>query len=158
MSVSATMPSPVRAPDVLTVSDRVACMPARVEGHCVCGSPLPAGKDGICSPRRRWCGKTCAEAATLRHYWPRARAAALTRNRRAGGLCEHCGAPDPGKRPDGKRYRYRSHFEVNHIQPLIGAYRGWSCLNHQDNLEALCHACHVQVTNQQRASRRVAAG
>jgi len=153
------MPSPVPAPDVLTVSDRVACMPARVEGHCVCGSPLPAGKDGICSPRRRWCGKTCAEAATLRHYWPRARAAALARNRRAGGLCEHCGAPDPGKRwvqlTPGALCMTPSAW---HWPPTCNTPGRWSCLNHQDNLEALCHACHVQVTNQQRASRRIVAG
>ncbi len=158
MGARANKPSPIRASAVLTASDRVACMPPRVEGRCVCGAPLPAGKDGVVSPRRRWCGKTCADTATLRHFWSQARTAALTRNRRAGGWCDHCGVPDPGKRPDGKRYRYRSHFEVNHIVPLVGAYRGWSCLNHPDNLEVLCHACHVYVTNQQRASRRLAAG
>ena len=136
---------------------RLRCMPARAEGHCVCGQPLPTRKDGVLSDSRRWCGKACANAATVRHYWPRARTAALTRNRRSGGLCEHCAAPDPGRRTDGKRYRYRSHFEVNHIVALNGAARGWSCLNHPDNLEALCHDCHLNVTNAQRLQRRAPA-
>jgi len=136
--------------------ERLPCMPPRADGRCVCGELLPKRRDGELSRSRRWCGKKCAGQTTLRHYWPAARSAALARNRRAGGCCNHCGAVDPGKRPDGKRYRYRSRFEVNHIVPLEGAYRGWSCLNHPDNLETLCHSCHLRVTNAQRLRRRSA--
>jgi 5-methylcytosine-specific restriction endonuclease McrA len=133
--------------------ERLPCMPPRADGHCVCGEPLPRRKSGELSRSRRWCSEKCSEQATLRHYWPEARSAALARNRRAGGLCDHCGSVDPGRRTDGKRYRYRSRFEVNHIVPLNGSQRSWSCLNHSENLETLCHSCHLKVTNAQRLQR-----
>lgn len=155
MEATATVPALSRD-DPPAPADGLTCMPRRADGHCACGQPLPTRKDGQVSPTRRWCSNGCAADATVRHYWPDARAAALTRNRRAGGLCDHCGAVDPGKRPDGKRYRYRSRFEVNHVVPLNGGRRGWSCLNHPDNLETLCHTCHLKVTSAQRLQRREA--
>ena len=44
-------------------------------------------------------------------------------------------------------------LEVNHIVPRKGAGYSFGCWNHLDNLETLCHACHVKVTNAQRRSR-----
>ena len=44
--------------------------------------------------------------------------------------------------------------EVNHIVPRVGAGYGNGCHNHQDNLETLCHACHVTTTTQQGRDRR----
>jgi hypothetical protein len=38
-------------------------------------------------------------------------------------------------------------LEVNHREALRGRYRFVSCLNHADNLEVLCHRCHVEATN-----------
>ena len=85
--------------------------------------------------------------------WSAARRAA---RRRARWSCEHCGLKpseirrDPRARRAVARQELR--LEVNHIQPLIGTYRGVTCFNHQDNLEVLCHRCHVAVTKEQRAS------
>ena len=44
--------------------------------------------------------------------------------------------------------------EVNHVDPRVGSGYGFGCWNHQDNLETLCHRCHVRVTTQQRKDRR----
>jgi hypothetical protein len=48
--------------------------------------------------------------------------------------------------------RYELRLEVNHIQPLRGSYRVVTCSNHLDNLEVLCHRCHVVATAAQRQS------
>jgi len=45
--------------------------------------------------------------------------------------------------------------EVNHIDPRVGEGYGFGCWNHQDNLETLCHSCHVKVTKLQRHDRIV---
>jgi len=47
--------------------------------------------------------------------------------------------------------------EVNHIVAREGAGYGNGCHNHQDNLETLCHKCHVKTTTQQGRERRRAA-
>ncbi|MBI3743353.1 MAG: HNH endonuclease [Chloroflexi bacterium] len=44
-------------------------------------------------------------------------------------------------------------MEVNHIKPLKGRGYRIGCAHHLDNLQTLCHRCHVDVTKQQRASR-----
>ena len=35
--------------------------------------------------------------------------------------------------------------EAHHIIPLNGSTRHGSCLNHQENLMALCHGCHTET-------------
>ncbi len=45
-------------------------------------------------------------------------------------------------------------LEVNHIIPREGKGYGQGCHNHQENLETLCHACHLQVTADQRAFQK----
>ena len=44
--------------------------------------------------------------------------------------------------------------EVNHITPRNGKGYGNGCWNHQDNLEVLCHDCHVKVTMWQGRARK----
>lgn len=44
--------------------------------------------------------------------------------------------------------------EVNHIKPVLGGHRSVTCLNHEENLEVLCHTCHLGATAQQLADRR----
>lgn len=53
-------------------------------------------------------------------------------------------------------YEYREHLEVNHIVPRVGQGYGFGCHNHLDNLETLCHPCHVAETTRQGAERRLA--
>lgn len=36
--------------------------------------------------------------------------------------------------------------------PVRGGGYGDGCAHHQDNLEVLCHACHVEATARQRAA------
>lgn len=107
-------------------------------------------------PRRRtaYCSDRHAREFERNHVWFAARRAA---RRRAGYACERCGfEPRSIRRDPVERRRYARHalrLEVNHITPLVGAYRAVTCGNHQANLEVLCHACHLLVTATQRASR-----
>lgn len=67
----------------------------------------------------------------------------LTR-RRSKKVCAHCGVPS-------------ERIEVNHIKPVRGSGYSLSCFHHLDNLEALCHPCHVVVTRKQAAEARAQA-
>jgi hypothetical protein len=104
-----------------------------------------AGRCGWCNQtidgRRRtaWCSDRCRRAFTRNHVWTIARAGA---RRRAKYTCTRpgCGAG-------------RDDLEVNHIDPRNGGGYADSCAHHADNLEALCHLHHVEVTNAQRLAR-----
>lgn len=123
---------------------------ARVCRLADCRRPLPAR-------RRAYCSDAHARQFTRNHVWLEARKAA---RRRARWACERCGfKPSTVKKDAVARTLYARvelRLEVNHILPLGGAYRGVTCLNHQTNLEVLCHRCHVAVTETQRLNRRVA--
>jgi hypothetical protein len=107
-------------------------------------------------PRRRtaYCCAKHAREWERNHVWFAARQAA---RRRARWACERCGFKplqvrrDPQARAAFSRHELR--LEVNHIQPLGGAYRRVTCLNHQSNLEVLCHRCHLAVTGMSRSVR-----
>ena len=116
------------------------------EGVCRlarCRAPLP--------PRRRaYCSDNHAREFERNHVWLYARRAA---RRRARWACERCGFKPSTirKDPEARRAytRWELRLEVNHIQPLAGAYRGVTCLNHQINLEVLCRRCHLATTRDQ---------
>jgi hypothetical protein len=114
-----------------------------------CRRPLPPRRTAYCSDRH-------AHEFERNHLWFVARRAA---RRRARWTCEHCGfkpsqiRKDPVARRAYSRYELR--LEVNHIQPLIGSYRLVSCLNHQTNLEVLCHRCHAAVSREQSSRERL---
>lgn len=122
---------------------RVDCMEetpdAYARGLCMCGCALPVGKNGKRNPNRTWCSKGCVDRVLGNHEWGHARAAALERvgRNRDGWACEMCGVKTLWP-------------EVNHKEPLRGGVRQKTCLNHQDNLEVLCHSCHLGVTAEQR--------
>ncbi len=108
-----------------------------------CRAPLP--------PRRTaYCSEEHAREFERNHVWLHARRAA---RRRARWACERCGfkpseiRKDPAARRAFPRHELR--LEVNHILPLVGSYRTVTCLNHQSNLEVLCHRCHLTVTREQ---------
>ena len=109
-----------------------------------CRMALPPRRTAYCSDKH-------AREFQRNHVWSAARQAARRRSRWA---CERCGLRPSvmRKNPDVHRAfsRRELRLEVNHIQPLVGAYRGVTCLNHQSNLEVLCHRCHVAVTSEQR--------
>lgn len=86
--------------------------------------------------QQRWCSRECAFVEWNDHDWNSARKAARKRD---GEQCVTCGS--------------RDRLEVNHIEPRVGQGYGWGCWNHQDNLETLCHDCHVKVTKAQAADR-----
>lgn len=100
-----------------------------------CAKPLPRR-------RRRWCSDACANAYTDaiygQHDWNLARHKAYLRDQK----CVTCGSTEK--------------LEVNHIVPRNGAGYGRGCHHHLENLETLCHSCHVKVTNEQRRLRRAA--
>jgi hypothetical protein len=115
-------------------------------GHC--RATLPSRRTAYCSDRH-------AREFERNHVWFAARRAA---RRRAGWACERCGfKPAEIRRDPVARARYARHelhLQVNHIEPLVGAYRLVTCANHLSNLEVLCHRCHLAVTGRQRTSRR----
>ena len=109
-----------------------------------CRAALPPRRTAYCSDKH-------AREFERNHVWLFARRAA---RRRAGWACQRCGfKPSEVRRdPIARRVysRYELRLEVNHILPLVGSYRSVTCLNHQGNLEVLCHVCHLAVTKEQR--------
>jgi 5-methylcytosine-specific restriction endonuclease McrA len=89
--------------------------------------------------QRRWCSSTCSMVEFNAHSWNGARHAARKRD---GYACVKCGS--------------KRELEVNHIEPRVGRGYGWGCHNHPDNLETLCHDCHLVVTRNQHAARAAA--
>ncbi|MEE3066611.1 MAG: HNH endonuclease [Actinomycetota bacterium] len=139
-----------------------------------CGEKLTGRKT-------QWCSAECSDKLTREHNWNWARKAA---RRRDENRCVRCGeAPLTRRRverldptiwwgahrlktigveiddplPDllVDVYNWVIHLEVNHITPRNGGGYGWGCHNHLNNLETLCHGCHVAETNRQAAERRV---
>ena len=94
-----------------------------------CGKPLKGR-------RRIYCTNNCRYDYYANHKWSSARERA--RNRVRYYECEHC-------------HEYFQKVEVNHIVPVRGKRNEWGCHHHQENLEVLCHDCHVAATRKQRA-------
>jgi hypothetical protein len=122
--------------------DYVTCIDL-TEAVCrlaTCRQPLEGRRTAYCSDKH-------AREFERQHVWRDARTAA---RRRARWACERCGfKPSDVKKDPERRVLFTRHqlrLEVNHIQPLGGRYRGVTCLNHQENLEVLCHNCHVLAT------------
>jgi 5-methylcytosine-specific restriction endonuclease McrA len=117
---------PLRAESVRGLS-RAECEARRVCWWC--GEPLTGRQ-------RSWCSNHCwRNTYWLNHDWGSARAEAM---RRAGGKCQRCGG---------------SASEVNHREPLVGRGYHGGCVHHQENLEPLCHDCHVAETTRQLRER-----
>lgn len=88
-----------------------------------------------CGGRRTvYCSDACDNAFRDQHFWTAASAVAL---RRAHHSCEREGCTE------------RLRLEVNHIEPLRGGPRSFTCLNHASNLEVLCHSHHLIETERQ---------
>jgi hypothetical protein len=108
---------------------------------------LASCRKALAGRRTAYCSDRHAREFERNHVWPTARRAA---RRRAKWACERCGfKPSQVRRDPERRRLFKRHelrLEVNHIRPLGGAYRRVSCLNHQENLEVLCHACHRLMT------------
>lgn len=83
--------------------------------------------------RRRWCSDPCSRAWWNNHVYRSARKCAKRRDHYKCVLC-------------GSKYK----LEVNHIKPCLGKHAKKGCWHHIDNLQTLCHDCHVEVTRQQR--------
>ncbi|MDP3062931.1 MAG: HNH endonuclease [Chloroflexota bacterium] len=108
-------------------------------GTCgACGKPLVGRHRWFCPTP--YGGESCRDTYAVNHFWSEARQEAL---RRAGGKCSRCGE-------EVKSERLRDGLEVHHIVPRDGGGYGPGCHHHQDNLEALCHSGHLEVTAEQR--------
>lgn len=107
-----------------------------------CGEPL-VGR------QRTWCSADCQEEYWRNHIWSWARTAALERD---GNQCVKCGQKPVRRTPDHPDID-EIWLEVNHIDPLNGRGYHSGCWHHLSGLETLCHPCHVDVTNEQRAER-----
>lgn len=120
---------------------------------CDMGTRLPACRvcAGALSGRQRvYCSSACSREWDVNHAWGFASAEAL---RRAEFRCSACGAKEElNRQPAIKSYFHHpvvSSLEVHHVVPLQGRYRSTTCMNHQENLQVLCSACHQNVTARQ---------
>lgn len=73
-------------------------------------------------------------------------------------VCVRCegsayGLASPACEENGRHFPAR-HWapEVNHIRPLNGIRPAFGCCHHQENLEVVCHDCHVAIGIEQRAA------
>lgn len=110
------------------------------------------------------CSPECTRGFDLNHFWSQARHEALRRAIVAWVPPRF--TPRHDTWDPRIAIEYSGHYccahcleattspEVNHIVPVEGGARSVTCLNHQTNLEVLCHACHLVVTNHQLALRR----
>ena len=119
-------------------------VPEGEKGRCWrCGEALP-------KYRRKWCSEDCALLYARNHHWGYARIAAIKRDE---STCQRCGT----KVVDSHYHEDKSIWaEVNHIEPRNGMGYGPGCHNHQENLETLCHPCHLKITAEQRRACRLA--
>lgn len=142
---------------------RAPCRPFDT-GCRQCGKMITRG--------RAYCSGECSDTFQRNHFWNMARWQAirasmgadekdaagryLTYDERA--VCARCGGPARGIRhpetvEDGRTFA-ASYWapEVNHIRPLNGDRPDFGCCHHQDNLECVCHPCHVALGIEQRAA------
>lgn len=96
--------------------------------------------------RTQWCSSDCELELRRHHDWNLARHEALKRD---GHRCVRCGGT-------GERRMWTSFHPCDgrHHVPRNGGGYGWGCWNHLENLESLCHSCHVAETNRQATERR----
>ena len=137
-------------------------------GECgFCGKPLV--NTGYACRASKDVQPTHLAEYNKNHYWGQARFEALQRD---DYKCVKCSWPEvidhsiclEGKTPKHNRndtwcYKCRrttssGPLEVNHIIPRNGNKEDNSCFHHLDNLETLCHACHVKVTRVQRRHKK----
>lgn len=104
-------------------------------GVCgACGKPLEGRALWFCRAQRLD-QESCRLRYLRNHDWGYARVEAL---KRTEGRCS-------------RDALHRGALEVNHIEPRLGRGYALGCHHHQDNLEPLCHLCHLEVTADQRA-------
>jgi hypothetical protein len=138
---------------VSKVSDRYRAPCCAQSGCRQCGK--------VVGPRSAYCSNDCTLAFERQHFWPQARGWAMSLWFESGATCARCGRePERDERYYGRSGGYRRFWwkltgfdpEVNHKHPLNGQRGTFSCAHHQSNLEVVCHACHVQITVEQRAA------
>lgn len=119
-------------------SYRAPCRPHET-GCRQCGNDI--------RPSRAYCSVECSNEFERNHFWGTAAAHAIWRARSDGHgrpTCARC-----GKTCGVFNWRQRE-AEVNHKVPVNGNRPHFGCCHHQENLEVLCHSCHVAVTKEQR--------
>lgn len=125
---------------------RAPCRPFET-GCRQCGKDIPA--------RRANCSASCADVFEHNHFWNTARAEAIRRASPFGPAPECVRQPWIGWPVCSRCRQGTLSPEVNHRVPLNrrrGRTYHFGCFNHQENLEVVCHDCHVQIGIEQRAA------
>ena len=128
---------------------RPPCLP-HTSGCRQCGKEIPK--------HRAYCSNICANVFEANHFWSTASYRAIEKSRPFGPTQKPHGYPRHGKPTCARCLKECGSFggkreaEVNHIHPLNGQRPHFGCCHHQENLEVLCHACHVEIGIEQRAA------
>ena len=140
---------------------RAECRPFDT-GCRQCGRTITRG--------RAYCSAACSHVFQVNHFWSTARDEAILTSSgldgdtiralgmEAAAVCARCKGParaiaQPETVENGRRYTARYWApEVNHKTPLNGVRPFFGCCHHQDNLECVCHPCHVAIGIEQRAA------
>lgn len=143
---------------------RADCGP--LAGCRLCGVATAGRFEFYCSAQHR-------DEFERDHFWSSARRAAILAAARGSTLwvaaycCARCHTVFPTVagveaelRAAGVQYDHATWLtirrtpapEVNHIMPVNGQRAAFDCQHHRDNLEVLCHSCHVATTATQRAA------
>jgi len=130
---------------------RAECRPFAT-GCRQCGQDITRG--------RAYCSMPCSDTFQQNHFWNTARWHAISLSspldadhvRRIGmevaAVCARCGGPARAVAWHGMYWPP----EVNHKTPLNGVRPHFGCCHHQENLECVCHPCHVAIGVEQRAA------
>ena len=126
-------------------------MDCKDKRHGYCGN---CGKK-LKGRQREWCSKKCYREFVSEHRWTQAKTKA--KKPVTYYLCAHAGnwiwdgaLGFQGEHSDDCHV-FTTKPEVNHKDPCLGRHKQWGCHHHSDNLEVLCHPCHVKETARQRA-------
>jgi len=113
-------------------------------GHCAqCGNPLPKA-------RKIWCSEKCygiAYDASIIYDWQKTRDEVLKRD---DLTCQKCGRRGLSASRDFTHPALRA--EVDHIVPIADDADPAKQFD-RENLQTLCHNCHVKVTQERRLEK-----
>lgn len=158
----------VLSPERLRFHLRAPCANPTLSGCRGCAGPIGKGKSYYCDDpdckltfESNHFYRTAANAAVFLSGIPSEVYPEVCEPRDDGYCWTHVGWVPHAPLPRFTGYRCARCLqpthrpEVNHIRPLNGDRHHFGCQHHLQNLEVLCHQCHLATTAHQRAMRLI---